>query len=175
MSDSAGFSDNTEEIISNHHERFDGSGYPNKLSGDEIPVLARIAGIADCYDAMTSNRIYAPAIPPILAVRKFYAWRNQTFQSELVEEFIQAVGLYPVGTLVELSDNRVGVVVSENTSQRLRPKLLMLLNPNKKPLKNIDELDLAEVNDSDSISDSLFIKKTLSPGSYGIDPENIYF
>ncbi|MDX1692396.1 MAG: HD-GYP domain-containing protein [Ketobacteraceae bacterium] len=163
------------DIVAYHHERFNGKGYPNKLKGNKIPVLSRIAAIADCYDAMTSERAYAAAISPSLAVRKLYEWRDEDFQSELVEEFIQAVGLYPAGTLVELSDGSVGIVISESRTRRLKPKLLLLLDSKKQPLDEIEELDLMAVSEGSDDDEALFIVNSLSPGSYGIDPESIYY
>ncbi|MDH3993149.1 MAG: HD-GYP domain-containing protein, partial [Gammaproteobacteria bacterium] len=77
------------DMITYHHERHDGSGYPKKLRGDDIPVFARIAAIVDCYDAITSHRSYARAIPPSTAIKMLYEWKDIDFQAELVEEFIQ--------------------------------------------------------------------------------------
>ena len=94
-------------MVAHHHERFDGSGYPQGLAGDEIPPFARIAAIVDTYDAVTSNRSHAPAISPSNAIRMLYKARNTEFQAELVEVFIQAVGVYPAGTIVELSSGEV--------------------------------------------------------------------
>ena len=98
------------DIVASHHERFDGSGYPNGLQGNQIPIFGRIVAIADCYDAVTTKRPYADARPPSEAVTLLYGLRDKDFQSELVEEFIQAIGIYPVGTMVELSSGQVGTV-----------------------------------------------------------------
>lgn len=175
LKDSPGINKQILDIVAYHHERFNGNGYPHKLKGTKIPVLSRIAAIADCYDAMTSERVYAAAISPSLAVRKLYEWRDQDFQSELVEEFIQAVGLYPAGTLVELSDGSVGIVISESRTRRLKPKLLLLLDSKKQQLDEIEELDLQAVAENEQEDEPLFIVNSLSPGSYGIDPESIYY
>lgn len=175
LKESPGVNKQILEIVAYHHERFNGNGYPHKLKGNKIPVLARIAAISDCYDAMTSERVYAAAISPSLAVRKLYEWRDQDFQSELVEEFIQAVGLYPAGTLVELSDGSVGIVISESRTRRLKPKLLLLLDSKKQQLDEIEELDLQAVAENEQEDEPLFIVNSLSPGSYGIDPESIYY
>lgn len=83
------------QVIRHHHERFDGSGYPDQLQGTEIPLFARIAGIVDCYDAMTSPRYYATPIVHSEAIMKLAGWRKRLFQKELVDTFIQAIGLYP--------------------------------------------------------------------------------
>ena len=122
------------DMIEMHHERHDGSGYQHSLAGDQIPIFARIAAIVACYDAITSHRNYAEALPPSIAIKMMYEWRDIDFQAELVEEFIQAVGIYPAGTLVELSSGQVGVVLSEYRTRRLRPKIMVLLDADKNPL-----------------------------------------
>ena len=161
------------QVVANHHERHDGSGYPNQLKGANIPILARIAAIADCYDAMTSERIYAKAISPSMAVRKLFEWRDKDFQAELVEEFIQSVGLYPAGTLVELNTGEVAIVISESRSRRLRPKVLLLTDCDKVRRDKFKSFDM--MDESACEEDSIFIQQSLSPGSYGIDPESIYY
>ena len=83
------------DMVAHHHERHDGSGYPKGLKGNAIPIFARIAAIVDCYDAITSPRAYARAISPSAAIKMLYEWKDIDFQGELVEEFIQAVGIYP--------------------------------------------------------------------------------
>jgi putative nucleotidyltransferase with HDIG domain len=163
------------DIVAHHHERHNGRGYPKKLAGTEIPVLARIAAIADCYDAMTSQRVYAAAVSPSLAVRKLYEWRDVDFQAELIEEFIQAIGLYPSGTLVELSNGEVGIVLAESRIRRLRPHVLVLLDKNKKTLQRVRHIKLQEVTEDEETGEPLEIVRSLSPGSFGIDPESIYY
>lgn len=160
------------EMVATHHERHNGKGYPKKLKGTEIPIFGRIAAIADCYDAMTSDRAYAPAVSPSFAVRKLYEWRNVDFQAELVEEFIQAIGIYPAGTLVELSTGEVGIVIAENRERRLRPKVLLLLDAHKKPLKDSRLVNLRDIETTDT-GESLDITSSLEPGAYGISPDAI--
>lgn len=161
------------QVVANHHERYDGSGYPNKRKNNDIPVLARIAAIADCYDAMTSERIYAKAISPSMAVRKLFEWRGKDFQAELVEEFIQSVGLYPAGTLVEINTGEVAIVISESRSRRLRPKVLLLTNEDKSPRLKFCTFDM--MSEEECGDSAVFITQSLSPGSFGIDPESIYY
>ncbi len=156
------------DMVAHHHERHDGSGYPQGLKGDEIPVFARIAAIVDCYDAITSHRSYARAIPPSTAIKMLYEWKDIDFQAELVEEFIQAVGIYPAGTLVELSSGEVAVVVAEYRTRRLRPQVMVLLDENKQPLTNIKTIDLiSETTTADGRK--LDIVSSLEPDAYGID------
>ena len=168
-----GLSDSLLEIIRCHHERHDGSGYPDGLSGDDIPVFARIVGIADSYDAMTHNRAYAAALPPYKASKELYELRDIHYQGELVEEFIQATGIYPVGTLVELNTGEVGVVVAEYRTRRLRPKLLMLLDSSKTQHDQPYYLDLSAAENK-SGKDKLEIRKSLETGAYGLDVDDYY-
>lgn len=160
------------DMIASHHERFNGSGYPRSLQGTEIPLYARIAAIADCYDAITSQRVYASPITHAEAIKKMYEWGGYDFQPELIEAFIQSVGIYPTGTLVELSSGEVGIVVKENPGKRLRPQLLLILDNNKKQLEDFREIDLAAVTGEQR--KAMEILKTLEPGAYGLDPEALY-
>ncbi len=156
------------DMIASHHERFNGSGYPRALQGTQIPLYARIAAIADCYDAVTSQRVYAQPIPHALAIKKMYEWRGYDFQPELIEAFIQSVGVYPAGTLVELSSGAVGIVIKENPGKRLRPQVLIILDSDKQQLPDFQEVNLADP------SGSIDILRTLEPGAYGLDPEALY-
>ncbi|MCB1705094.1 MAG: HD-GYP domain-containing protein [Halioglobus sp.] len=156
------------DIVAHHHERFDGSGYPKGLARDRIPPFARIAGIVDTYDAVTSNRSYAKAVSPSEAIKLLYQSRDQEFQAELVEAFIQAVGIYPAGTLVELSSGEVGVVVAEYRTRRLRPKVMLLLDASKHELETTPVVDLQHFSPGDGAPPPS-IKKSLEPEAYGID------
>jgi len=160
------------EMIETHHERHGGHGYPKGLRGEEIPVFGRIAAIADCFDAITSLRSYAKAMSPSNAVKKLYAWRDIDFQAELVDEFIKAIGIYPAGTLVELSDARVGVVVAGYRGRRLRPQILMLLDQDKRPLPSRELLDLGAASQGED-DRALEISTSLEPGAYGINPDEL--
>ena len=156
------------DMVAHHHERHDGSGYPQGMSGNQIPVFARIAAIVDCYDAITSNRIYAKAISPSLAIKHLYERKNSHFQGELIEEFIQAIGIYPAGTLVELTSGEVAIVAAESRSRRLRPQVMLLLDRDKKPLADIKFIDLRKVTHTDE-GQPLNIVNSLEPNAYGID------
>lgn len=168
-----GVSEDVINMIMTHHERHKGGGYPKGLSGNNIPIFGRIAGIVDCYDAIISERPYASAMSPHDAVKKLYEWRDVDFQAELVEQFIQVVGIYPVGTIVELTDGRVGVIVIQHRVWRLRPQVMLLLNEKKEIYSDFDVVNLfTEVTDADG--NALDIAKSVEPGMYGIDPEQFY-
>ena len=161
------------QIAEYHHERYDGSGYPKGTVGDDIPVFARILGVIDCYDAITSDRPYAKAMSPSDAVRNLYEWRDIDFQAEIVEEFIQAIGIYPAGTLIELNTGEVGVVLSEYRTRRLRPKILMILDENKQRLPDLVPLDLSEQKTT-ADGKPLEIARSLESGAYDIDADMLY-
>lgn len=156
------------DMVAFHHERHDGSGYPNGLHGGDIPVFARIAAIVDCYDAITSHRSYARAIPPATAIKMLYEWKDIDFQGELVEAFIQAVGIYPAGSLVELSSGEVAVVVSEYRTRRLRPRVMVLLDENKQPISEELRIDLLNQHTT-ADGRPLEIVSSLEPEAFGID------
>lgn len=160
-------------MIESHHERIDGSGYPNGLKGNDIPLFGKIAAIVDCYDAITSDRCYAKPMSSQEAVKKLYEWRTKDFQAELVEEFIQAIGMYPAGTLVELSSGEVAVVVTESRTRRLRPKVMLLLNANKSVRDDYIICDLRnQLNDD--LGNPLDIKQALAAGSYNIQADDYF-
>ncbi len=168
-----GINDDVIEMIATHHERHNGNGYPKGLNGNKIPLFGKIAGIVDCYDAMTSNRAFVSAISPHDAVRKLYDWSNIDFQAELIEQFIQVVGIYPVGTLIELSDHRVGVVIAHHRVWRLRPKIMLILDKSKKPLKKFETIDMYKTDEGED-GKPLTITRSIEPGLYGIDPTEFY-
>ena len=156
------------DMVAYHHERHDGSGYPSRHKGDDIPVFARIAAIVDCYDAITSHRSYARAISPSEAIKMLYQLKDIDFQAELIEEFIQAVGIYPAGTLVELSSGEVAVVVAEYRTRRLRPRVMVLLDSEKQQLSDIRTVDLLNVTETDD-GEPLDIVNSLESDAYGLD------
>lgn len=172
LSETGGINNTIRDIVAYHHERQDGTGYPNRLKDAEIPVFARIAAIADCYDAITSQRPYAEAISPVSAIKKLYEWRGTAFQSELVEEFIQAIGIFPAGTLVELSSGEVGIVLAEYRTRRLRPKIILLLDEIKHPLYKHQVIDLLTTT-HDKAGKPLDIIESLEPGSYNLHLEDL--
>jgi HD-GYP domain-containing protein (c-di-GMP phosphodiesterase class II) len=161
------------EIVASHHERHDGSGYPRGLRGSDIPIYARIMGLVDSYDAMTCIRPYASSRSPHNAISELYGHRGRLFQAELVEQFIQACGIYPTGTLVELSSGEVGVVMAVHSLKRLRPSIMLLLDSAKTPLPQYRTLDLSLV-EYDDHGRPLTIRCGLPAGAYGIDPQEMF-
>jgi putative nucleotidyltransferase with HDIG domain len=162
-------------MIATHHERMDGSGYPNRLSGDDIPLLGRIAGIIDSYDAMIANRPYSAAKSPYDAVRELKRLGGVAFPAQLIELFIQAVGVFPTGTLVELNTGEVGVVTGQNRFRRLRPEVMLILNAHKQLLDEFTTLDLLTCGANEGRKEpTIWIKRGLERGAYGIDPAEYF-
>ena len=161
------------EMLATHHERFNGRGYPKGLKETQIPVSGRLAAIIDCYDAMTSDRPYKKSLSPHEAVCELYKWRDIDFPGELIEQFIQCLGIYPTGTLVELSSGQVGIILSQNRVRRLYPKLLVILNADKEHYEKPHILDLWE-HAQKYKGKVLEIRKALDPKEVGIDPSDYY-
>ena len=111
------------DITLHHHERRDGSGYPDKQDHSQISELARMAAIVDVYDAITSDRSYHKGMAPAEALRKIFEWSKFHFDPVLAQEFVRCVGIYPVGTLVMLESGRLGVVAEAHETSLLTPKV----------------------------------------------------
>lgn len=168
-----GMNEDIINIALTHHERFDGSGYPSGLMGAHIPVYGRMAAIVDCYDAMTSKRPFVNAQSPYTALQNIYNWRGTAFQPELVEQFLQCMGVYPTGSLIEMTNGQVGIVLAQNATQRMRPKIMLILDEDKSHLLEYQTIDLAKQFE-DSSGFPLNIYRGLDPGSHGIDPTEYY-
>ncbi len=171
-------------VVKTHCERINGSGFPHHLRGDKIPLLGKIAGIVTYYDEITNPRTERQPLSPSKAVAKLYDQRGIEFQEELVVEFIRAIGLYPTGTLVELSTGEVAVVVEQNFERRLKPIVMVVTDSVKNPLFDPFTLDLAEHEriiqakiDSGKVTkhevDRIEIVQDLEPGAYDIDIADI--
>jgi HD-GYP domain-containing protein (c-di-GMP phosphodiesterase class II) len=161
------------EIAFTHHERFDGSGYPSGLKESAIPVFGRIAGLVDTYDAITNQRPHAQPVSPHHAINKLYEWRNTAFLEELVEAFIKCLGIYPIGTLIELTTGQIGIVISQNRIRHLRPKIMLILDSNKVAYGIYPVIDLFSETEDDE-GNPLGIKDVLEPRSYDIEPSEYY-
>jgi HD-GYP domain-containing protein (c-di-GMP phosphodiesterase class II) len=126
-----------------HHERHDGSGYPKGLRGNEIGMIGSIAAIVDTFDALTVKRPYADAVSPSAAISMLYKWRGVFYDAHLVEQFIRCIGIFPVGSLVELNTGEVGVVIAQNLTRRLLPRVMVIRDAQGNPMIPHKLLDLA--------------------------------
>jgi HD-GYP domain-containing protein (c-di-GMP phosphodiesterase class II) len=168
-----GIEDRVHQMVRHHHERYDGSGYQKGLVGRDIPIFGRIAAIADSYDAMTSVRAYRRAMPPHEAMSELYELRGRLYQAELVEQFIQATGVYPTGSVVELTTGEVGIIIELNDMRRLLPKVMLVLDEQKTPKHDFQVLDLAQVNAGGAVA-PVMIRQSLPPDAYGINPKEMF-
>lgn len=162
------------DMVATHHERFDGSGYPRGLTGSQIPVFGRIGGIVDSYAAMTGHRPYKQAMSSYDAMREFKSLADKSFQAELVEQFIQAIGIFPAGTLVELSTDEVAVVLKEHRTSRLLPEVAIILDANGNKLDDFRIVDLADQPEEKLASTGMWIKRGLNPGKFDIDLDDFF-
>ena len=161
------------EIVGQHHERCDGSGYPRGLKDEQISLAAQIAGLCDVYCAMTRNRPYGKAASSQAALDELRAMRGRGFAETTVDQFVQCIGIYPVGTLVELNSGEVAVVIAQNRVRRLKPRVMLLLGPDKKP--NAYPLVVDLLYDPPNLAgDPYAIVRSLPPGAYGVDPSEYY-
>jgi HD-GYP domain-containing protein (c-di-GMP phosphodiesterase class II) len=159
--------------IAQHHERIDGSGYPNRLKAKEIGVYGKMAAIADSYAALITPRAYANALAPQDALMNLYEWSGTSFHEPMVEQFVQAIGVFPVGSMIELTSGEIGVVVAHNRVRRLEPKVLVLSNADKSPLAQPAERDLFKEGKVDG-SRPLRITRGLPAGAFGFKLRDYY-
>lgn len=123
-----GISDIALDVAAQHHERFDGTGYPNRLAGDAISLYGQMAAIVDVYDAITSERVYHKGMPPTLALRKLLEWSKFHFAPRLVHAFVRSIGIYPTGSLVRLESDALAVVQEQNPDNLLKPRVLVIFD-----------------------------------------------
>lgn len=160
------------EMVLNHHEHYDGSGYPGRKMDGNIPLPGRIAGLVDAFDAMTSERPYRPAISRAEALQQLVKQRHSERDADLVEQFVRCLGVYPVGTLIELNTGEVGLVMSQNPSQRLRPRVMVLTNPGKQLRAHFIPVNLMDTEAQPALA-KVHIARSLPLGSYGLDPTTL--
>jgi HD-GYP domain-containing protein (c-di-GMP phosphodiesterase class II) len=157
-----------------HHERHDGSGYPLGLEGVHIPLHARIAGIVDSYDAMITRRPHAEPRSSYDAMRELGKLSGTAFPADLVDQFVQAVGAFPVGSLVELNTGEVGMVIAQNRQRRLKPKIMLLANRHKAMMNAFPIIDLRNESAGEGQGHTRWIATGLPPGAYGLDASQLF-
>ena len=109
------------DVCLHHHERVDGTGYPERISGDLLTLFARMGAVCDVYDALTSNRCYKNGWEPAETIRKMAEWRNGHFDERIFQAFVKTIGIYPSGTLVRLKSGRLAIVVEQTEKSLLTP------------------------------------------------------
>lgn len=135
-------SDEVTQVCLEHHERYDGSGYPRGLAGEEISLFARMAAICDVYDSMTSDRPHRPRADPNAALAIMRGMEGQ-FDEALLEQFIESVGVYPIGSVVRLTTGRLALVVDQNAEDYTRPRVWAFYDVGSRRLIKPEDLDLS--------------------------------
>ena len=160
-------------LVAQHHERIDGSGYPYQLHGTQIGLPSQLAGLVDTYCALTTHKTYAKGVFHQQALDEIHQHAGKQFSSELIDQLVQFMGMYPVSSLVELNTGEVGVVVQQNQVRRMLPRLLLLLDPNK--VRYDAPVILNLLNSPSTASGEVYkIIKSLAPDSYGLNPNDFY-
>ncbi len=154
------------DVALNHHEQMDGKGYPRGLFAKELSQYSRIIAIVDAFDAMTSDRCYDAARSTLDALKEIYRERGKQFDEELALEFIQLMGPYPPGTIVELNNGAVGIVLSSQEKKRHLPQVRLILDENKQSMEE-QVVDLIDVQRG-SLPRDWLIRKVLKDGDHGI-------
>ena len=137
-------SDVVVDVCLHHHEKFDGTGYPHRLAGEQISLFARMGAVCDVYDAITSNRPYKTGWDPAESIRKMAEWKGH-FDPVVFQAFIKTVGIYPTGSLVRLQSGRIGVVLEQQAGSLLTPKVRVFFSAKSKTPIPLEVLDLAKL------------------------------
>ena len=141
------------DVCRSHHEKIDGTGYPQALAGHEISLYARMGAICDVYDAVTSNRPYKRGWCPSESIHKMAGWCGTHFDERIFQAFVRSIGIYPVGTLVRLDSGRLGVVVEQQVGKSLlSPKVRVFYSIASASMIIPELIDLADPNAQDKIA-----------------------
>ncbi|HUH02953.1 MAG TPA: HD domain-containing phosphohydrolase [Kofleriaceae bacterium] len=173
LRDAKGLPPGISDLVLLHHERYDGSGYPRGLAGADIGMLGCIAAIVDSYSAMTGARPYAEQMSPSNALGVLYKGRGTLYHEALVEQFIQCIGIYPVGSVVQLNSGEVAVVIAQNRVRRLQPRIMVMLDAESKPISPHRILDLIKEPKAPS-GEPYRIRRTLEAAKLPIDPRDFF-
>lgn len=170
-------------VVRCHHERNDGLGFPKGLRGEQIPALARFANLAYCFERILRSLSGVENVSPAKAIARLYKQRDLKFPEQLVVEFIHLMGMYPIGTLVELNTGEIAIVLEQHAEEKLNPKVAILTNELQVKLDKSKLVQLGESSDNRSVLSSLgashkgicaadyrfsFVGKRVGIGSFGI-------
>ncbi|MBO2685686.1 HD-GYP domain-containing protein [Shewanella algae] len=166
MEQAKGLSQVSKDVCLMHHEKLDGRGYPRGLKGDALPLHGRMSCIVDIYDALTATRCYKEAMSPAAAFKILLSLTPFHLDESLVYEFIRCIGVYPVGSLVQLSDGRVGIVWESKDRDVLHPIVKCFYSLKFKRYTDVTMVDLQKSD--------LNIDRGVSPSSLDVDPKPFY-
>ena len=157
-----GLTQDALDVVALHHERIDGSGYPHGLQENNISEVGQMASIIDVYDALTSVRCYKNAWEPSFTLKKLLEWSGTQFNRDLVCHYIRCLGIYPVGSLVQLKSGLVGIVMEQNEKDLLRPDLRVIYNSRFLKYVQVRDIQLRKLPEESII-------EAISPDKYNID------
>ncbi|CAG9933018.1 HD-GYP domain-containing protein [Candidatus Nitrotoga arctica] len=157
--------DLTLDVCRHHHERVDGKGYPDKLSGEALTLFARMGAICDVYDAITSNRCYKKGWEPAESIRKMAEWKDGHFDEAIFHAFVKTVGIYPTGTLLKLKSGRLGVVTDQSQHSLTKPLVKVFFSTRSNAPILQETIDLSKSPDS--------IANLENPLQWGFDLDEI--
>jgi HD-GYP domain-containing protein (c-di-GMP phosphodiesterase class II) len=149
----------TINVAAQHHERIDGSGYPEGLTGCQICREGKMVAITDVYDAITADRCYHKGLTPTAALKKLLEWSGSHLEESLVHKFIRSMGIYPVGSLVMLESGRLAVVIEASEKDQARPIIKLIYHTRLKQFIRTEIIDLSKSSSQDSIKSSVDAKK----------------
>jgi len=163
--ETGGIPEEAVQIAFEHHERFDGKGYPQGLEGNEISLGGQMTSIVDVYDAITSVRSYSNGIEPIEALRRMFEWSKYHFNEELVHKFIKTMGIYPVGSLVRLANNQLAIVIETGKDNLLKPVVRIIYDIKRGLMLSPRDIDLSQ-----GVTGAHHIQSSEIPADWNIDP-----
>lgn len=163
LASTEGIGELTVITAAQHHERIDGTGYPEGLKGDEISEYGRMVAITDVYDAITADRVYHKGMTPTQGMKKLLEWSGTHLDPNLVKQFIRCLGLYPVGSMVLLESGRLGVVIETNESDQRLPTVRVVYQTKFRMPITVTTIDLAKPGTQDRIL------RSVDPDTYKID------
>lgn len=156
-----GFPQTAINVAGQHHERLDGNGYPAGLTGEEVSQEGRMASVVDVYDAITADRVYHKGMTPSTALKRMLEWSGPHLDAKYVQAFIKAMGIYPVGSLVELESGMAAIVIEENDDS-LKPTVKVIYNLKTAMFAPITKVNLSKSGTNDRIV------RPIDPEDHGI-------
>ncbi|MBL8496453.1 HD-GYP domain-containing protein [Nitrosomonas sp. JL21] len=161
------------KIILQHHERENGSGYPHGLHANQLHTYGRMAAIVDCYEELITEQSGIPGLKPFHAIKELKENAQNGLNYILVEQFAHCIGMFPVGSLVELNTGEIAIVLTHNRTQRLLPSVMIICDAKKAPYDNPVTIDLRSADPGPG-GIQYAIAKDLPQGAYGIDAKKYY-
>src|SRR5690606_24261568 len=154
------------DVCRHHHEKVDGSGYPDHLSGEQISLHAKMGAVCDVYDAITSNRPYKAGWDPAESIRKMTEWSTGHFDARVFQAFVRSIGIYPAGSLVKLESGRLGVIVEQSGKSLLQPVVKVFFSTRAQTYIKPELIDLSRPGAMDRIASHE------DPGKWGLQHIN---